>query len=480
MPESIHQTIQIIASIVAADNADQAQQLSAALSQQDRAFAEALRQVKQVRDFVGAPENILGNLRTKHGEIAEQVEVGVRNARDLLNQQTPRATFDNVGRTAPADYRIDDAEVQSKFVNGVNQNLDHVLKHMKQYAHFGRDGSYYHIPQDHYKVIQRLAQGESVEGFSQSSIDRIQANIQTIERLSGKPLSQVIKPGLSNYSEVQQGNIHNTLARHERDLESRQETLKQNICLEAQPNLGQMAQATAKGAAIGAGLRITSKLFEKYKQGKNPFQGDFTIADWQEVGLTAAQGGVLGGISGDAIYALTNFAELSAPFAGAVVSASWAIAALGNRYVTGELTANEFLQLGQLACAEAAIVGVSAAIGQTVIPIPILGATLGAIAGQMVLDFGKPYLGQAAKQLKHKLDADYNHSLAQIERDYQEAVAKIMTKYRQLGDLMEAAFDSGKNSTLRRQASITLARAHQVPEAKIIHTLDELDAFILG
>ncbi|MGQ4648456.1 hypothetical protein [Lyngbya aestuarii] len=127
---------------MAEDNLRHVQRLQASLDSQDAAFAKAIEQVAKVRDFVGTPEHILGNNKTKHGEIAEQVEVGIRNARSYLRQQTTNATFDGVGRTAPADYLIDGIQVQSKFINGVSNNLDHVLKHMGKYGNFGRDGSY--------------------------------------------------------------------------------------------------------------------------------------------------------------------------------------------------------------------------------------------------------------------------------------------------------------------------------------------------
>lgn len=226
MKEDIHQTTQIIAGVVAADNLTRIQELERVLSNQDCALADALRQIKHVRDFVGSPEHILGNPQTKHGEIAEQVEVGIRNARDLLNQRTPSATFDGVGRTAPADYRIDNIDVQSKFVNGAGKNLDHVLEHMKQYDYFGRNGSYYHIPKDHYEIIQRISQGEAVEGLSPNTIQRIGQKIREVEQLSGKPFHEVVKPGVSNYSEVQQGQVHDTLDRHKRELKGNQKELK--------------------------------------------------------------------------------------------------------------------------------------------------------------------------------------------------------------------------------------------------------------
>lgn len=478
MKENIHQTTQIIAAVVETDNLQHAQALKAALGQQDQAFAEALQEINRVRNFVGSPEHILGSAQTKHGEIAEQVEVGIRNAQDLLHHHAPSAT-DAIGRTAPADYLIDNIEVQSKFINGTSKNLDHVLEHMHKYEYFGRDGSYYHIPKDHYEVIKKIAQGESVD-LSRSSIERIQARIHEIEKLSGKPFAEVVKPGVSTYSEVQQGEVHETLDKHERQLRDRNSELKDSLRTEAQPTLGEMAQVAAKGAVIGASLQITFKLFEKYRQGKNPFKGELTAADWQELGLVGLEGGTTGGVSGAAIYALTNFANLSAPFAGAVVSAGYAVASLAKRYADGDITTDEFLELGQLVCAESAIVGISAAIGQAVIPIPVLGAVIGTIASRMVLKFGKEYLGKNSEKLKQRLDTYYDECFAKIDRVYREVLSKIITEYQRLGDLTKAAFDLASNTALRLQTSVELAQAYGVTEQSIIHNLDELDSFMLS
>ncbi len=133
---------------------------------QDAAWNHAQEQIDKVREFVGSPEKILGSALTKHGEIAEQVEVGIRNARSALHQNDLTATFDGVGRTAPEDYMVDGTAVQSKFINGAVKNLDHVMEHMNKYTSFGRDGSYYHIPKDHYETITKVMNGESVEGLS--------------------------------------------------------------------------------------------------------------------------------------------------------------------------------------------------------------------------------------------------------------------------------------------------------------------------
>ena len=67
------------------------------------ALHEALGYVQRVRDFV-APEHldsVLGNMKSKHGEIAEQVEVQIRNAMAVMERLPPVADIDSVGRTAP-------------------------------------------------------------------------------------------------------------------------------------------------------------------------------------------------------------------------------------------------------------------------------------------------------------------------------------------------------------------------------------------
>lgn len=132
------------------------------------ALSGSLDCVENVRDFVQDPSHILGNMQTKHGEIAEHIEVEIRNGRDILRHIKPSATFDGVGRTAPEDYIINNEFVQSKFVNSASKSLDHIFDHLKKYPDFTKKG-YYHIPKDQYELISRITNGENVEGLSLST-----------------------------------------------------------------------------------------------------------------------------------------------------------------------------------------------------------------------------------------------------------------------------------------------------------------------
>ncbi|WP_228059652.1 hypothetical protein [Plectonema radiosum] len=241
-----------------------------------------------------------------------------------------------------------------------------------------------------------------------------------------------------------------------------------------------MAQVAAKGALIGGGIRLAFKLYEKYKQGKNPFQGNYTMEDWQELGIDTAKGATVGGIAAATIYALTNYASLSAPLTASFVSASQSVASLVKSLNSGEISFDQFTEMSQLVCIESAAVGLASALGQAVIPVPILGAVLGTIAGRMVINFSKKYFVKQTEGLKHRMEEYYNQCLTKIDQTYQAVVSRIIAEYEKLGDLTKAAFDISKNITLRLQASIELAEAYEVSDAKIIRNINELDAFMLS
>lgn len=472
--ENKHQTNQVIAAIVAEDNLHKAEQLASELSKQDQAFFAAIQEVDKVRDFLATPENILGNASTKHGEIAEQVEVGIRNAKSLLNSSTPRATFEGVGRTAPEDYLINGVEVQSKFTNSAGNTLDHIIEHMKKYDNFGRDGSFYHIPKNQYEEIQKILKDDYV-GQHQNIHDKV----QNIEQMSGRPFNQTIQPSSSNYSDVQIDKVNETLDRHEKELKKENAEIKDKIRTEYQPNLIDFGRVAVKGAVIGGSIRFATKIYGKYKQGKNIFKGELRLEDWQEIGIDTAKGAALSSISATAIYGLTNFAEMSAPLAGAFVSAGMEVASLVSSLNRGEISSEEFVELSLFACADSAIVAAGASIGQALIPIPVVGAVIGTIAGRMVSDFCKNLLGVDTNLCK-QVEQNYRKFLAQIDQAYKATVANLIATYDKLGNLAQAAFDTNLNLELRLQASIKLAQEYGVDDADIIHNIDELDLFMLG
>ena len=442
---------------------------------QDASFSKALEQIDNVRQFVGTPEHILGSQTTKHGEIAEHVEVGVRRARQALEGKGITATFDGVGRTAPEDYLINGIAVQSKFINGTNNNLSSVLKHMDKYSNFGRDGSFYHIPKDEFEIIQKINANESVIGLKLNTINAIREKISRIEEKTGQPFTEVVKPGVSNYAEVQQGKVHQTLDTHEEKLSNQNKIKREEIIQDHKPSIAEGAKVAVVAGSVGAAISLTAALYKKNKEGKKFYNGDFTKNDWKDVGIETAKGGAIGAVSSVAIYGLTNYASLSAPFAGAFVSATKGMGSLISDFNKGLINQEEFMELGMVVCSGAAIVGIATAIGQTAIPIPVLGAVIGSVAGSILINT----LDTGNKKTAHQIRKEMNDYLNKFDGVYKKLVLEITAEFEKLGELTKIAFDLETNKSLLN-SSIELANAYGVEKSKIIDSTTKLDLYILG
>ncbi len=444
------------------------------LAAQDAAFETAVEQINKVRNFLSRPQNILGSELTKHGEIAEQVEVGIRNARQALAQETMTATFDGVHRTGPVDYLINGIGVQSKFINGISANLNHVLNHLNTYSDFTANGSFYIIPKDTYEAIQILLNGGHIEGLKASTEEAIKALVKQIEEQTDKPFSEVVQSSVVNYPDVQVYKAPTTLDNEQQDLTNKNEELKDKIVDDHKPSLQEATQAALVGGAVGGTLSLATGLYAKYKAGKNVFKGDFTAADWQEVGLETAKGTAGGAVAAGSIYLMTNYAGMAAPFASAVVSAVKGMASLADDYRKGEISFDEFVDLGMIVCAESAIVGVSTTVGQALIPIPILGAVIGSLAGKMVAEFTTGQNDKIAQRLRDDMEA----FKSKLDGKLKEVLAIVTAEFDYLNKLTDAAFDFRLNTNLIDR-SVDLAVAYGVKPDKIVVNEAALDKFML-
>lgn len=449
---------------------------------QDQAFYQAQEQVNKIRSFIGSPENILGNPLTKHGEIAEQVEVGIRNARSAVNLEAMTATFEGVGRTARADYLIDGLDVQSKFYNGPGSgSLGGIVDHLSKYSDFTESGGYYHIPKDQYDIVNRIASGE-VSGINysggelnESTINSIRAKVEEIERRTGLPFNESVKPGISDYSEVQQGAVNDTLDRHDNDIKKINERRKEEIYKEHEASFSEGVKATGIAAGLGGGVALGVSLYGKYREGKNPFKGDFAQKDWAEVGITTAKGAIGGAVAGASLYAMTNYVGMGAPFASSVVSATKGVASLSLQLKKGEINADEFVDLGMIVCSEAAIVAMATVAGQAAIPIPVLGSFVGSLAGRVLAEAATG----ATAEVAERLEADMQEFLERVDAESKILLAEINSEYAALGSIMEAAFMVELNYGLRER-SLALAEVFDVPKEQLIHNDGELDNFMLS
>ena len=460
---------------------------SASIDIQDQAYTDATEEIKKLKDLLGDPTHILGNANTKHGEIAEFLEVYITRANDFVNQRAASATFEGVLRTAPEDYKIAGVEVQSKFINGMNNTLQHVIYHMEKYGYFGRDGSFYHVPKDYFAGIHKIINGEHFEGLNLNSQVAIQNNVAKVEQLAGQSFTDVVKPGMSKYSDVQQGVVFKTVDGHEQNIIQQHEehlrkiraeaTQKKNVAIENhQPNFAEAGQAAGMGAVVAGTLSLGMAIRKKIKEGKPLAQ--FAEDDWKEIGVDTAKASSRGGVTGAALYGLTNFTKMSAPVAAAFVSSSFGVASLCRQFKNGEISINKLHEETQTICVDSTIVALGATVGSIVIPIPVLGALIGSIAANIANDFLKNKLSEKEQEEILRLNVKYQNYNAHLHDRLQSLINTIMKKYDELDGLIGMAFNYETDVFTRFDASIQLAKKMGVPKDIIIWDNRGLDAIM--
>lgn len=472
---------QVAATWAALDKSIRADNLQTSVQKLNSAFSSAMKEMQTVRDFVGSPEKILGNPNTKHGEIAEQVHVGVTRAWNVFKGHSPSATFDGIGRTDPVDYQVDGVDIQSKYINGLTKTFNHILEHANKYPDFVESNGKYHIPRDYYEQLIELRNTGKISntGLSDKSLQTVYRKIDEVSRLTGRKFEDIIEPGNATYSEVQKGKIPETLDSREQDLKSAKNQKAEVIQKENAPSYGGFGKAAAYGAVAGGGVRLTQALWTKFQAGKNPFHGDFTVDDWKEVGIEAATGVGQGGIAGGALYLLTNATDLAAPFAGSMVSGLMGIGDLLRQYSQGEINSDQFIELSLFVAADAAIVGLTTAIGQSIIPIPILGALLGSIAGKLVASALKKGLQNSEQKLIKKLESYIDKMTEKLNVQHKKLIAQLSQHFDTLEELIQSAFNKENNTSLRLAASVTLAESMGVDDDLILRSIEDIDKFMM-
>ena len=473
----LHVCAQVAAVWARLDATSRAGELADALREQDRVFLGAIRELQAVRDFVGSPENILGREATKHGEIAEWVHVGVSRAWDVLHGRAPTATFEGVPRTGPVDYRVAGVDIQSKYYNGLRNTLDGVASHAEKYPGFAGGHGRYHIPGDQHRQLEELHRSGEIEGLSDRSASALQRRVDNLQRATGRQADDLIEPGDASYAEVQRGRVHDTLRDREDRLTQESEGLKRTARVEHGPSTAGFVKAGGLGAAVGGGVGLAQAIWIKYREGRNPFCGEFSIRDWQDVGVISAQGAGGGAVAGSSLYLLTNSTALAAPFAGSLVSGLMGIGVLLRDHYAGAIDSEQFVEMSHIVAMDAAAVGLASAAGQTMIPVPLLGALLGGLAGKLVASALQDGLGESESALTLRLAEYERFAFEQLDEECRAVMQRLDAWFGNLERLAATAFDPKANTELL-MASVRMAEMVGVPDARIVRKIADLDALM--
>lgn len=453
-------------------------ELVARLNQQDINLEEALRELDEIKKFLGDPSHILGSTSTKHGEIAEQMQVHIANARRVIQGLNKNHTFDDVGRTAPEDYLRDGQQVQAKFYNGLRNTLfgkHALLEHLETYPDFIKNGGSYDIPKDQYDQMQKLLDiyknNPSKLSTSEYNLAR---KIDELLKSKGLELGKDINPAVVDYGEVQQGTANQTVNNEEKNIKDEDEKQRKKAYDKSKPSLKEGAKAAGISAAFEGGVAFCISVAKKRKEKKF---SEFSSDDWKDIGIDTGKGAVKGSIRGGTIYTLANFTATPANVASAYVTAAFGIAAQVKALEEGKVSEEDFVINCETVCLDVTVSAIASVAGQVLIPVPVLGAVIGNVAGEFVYELCKKQ-GTLTSQ---KIIEGYNTEMAQLNQQldiqFLQVVVEIHRALEQFKDLEKLAFDEDVNIAFN--GSVALAVNVGVSDNKILKTKKDIDSFFL-
>ena len=456
--------------------------LIARLDQQDINLEEALKELEELKKFLEDPVHILGSNSTKHGEIAEHMQVNIANARRAIQGLSKQYTFDGVGRTAPEDYMKDGAQVQSKFYNGLKNTLfgKHALQeHLETYPDFVKNGGSYDIPKDQYEFLIELMEKykNDPDALKKDSISlyHLAEKIDSFLKSNDLVLGKDITSSVVDYKDVQMGKASETVDKEEKNIKDKDKEERDKAYQESKPSLKEGAKAAGISAVAEGGVTFCMSVAQKRKEKKF---SEFTEDDWKEIGLDTGRGTVKGGIRGGAIYALTNFTATPANVASAYVTAAFGISAQIKALEHGDVSQEDFVINCDTICLDVTISAIASVAGAAIIPIPVLGAVIGNVAGEFIYSFCKKF----GSEYSHQIIKDYNEQMEtlnqQLNIQFLQVVLEIQKALQKFKDLEELAFDPDVNMAF--SGSIGLAEEIGVDESKILKNMEQIDNYFLS
>lgn len=458
--------------------------LLSALASQSFNLKNALTVLQQAKiDIATLITSNRGGATGLHGFIAESAEVGVRNARNLIEGLGSLCEW--VNDNGPTDLYIDGIPYQQKFVQDLlglgSTPQSGVYGHITDYPWFKSQGGKYLIPKDFYEMMITLRNMPKEVAVKLSNSPPNNQNhltygawkkVNSFFEKSGLS-TEDIEPSVLNYADVQKGKIAQTLDKEERSIHARDRQLRKEAYGASQPTLTEGLHVTEVSAAIEGGLSFVLAVAEKLKTGKSLSQ--FTAEDWKDVGIDTGVGTIKGGIRGGSVYALTNFTATPAPIASAYVTAILGMIGQAAQLEQGNIDAEEFVAGTQAICLEAGVSAVSSLIGQAVIPIPVLGAVIGNAVGTIAYSITSDYLGKEEQAAIADYIARMDKLNAQLEMRYQKLLAQLKAEFEHFKSLLDFAFDLDANVAF--YGSIVLADEVGVPKEKILHTPDDFTRY---
>ena len=451
-------------------------ELMESLVQQDNNLEKALLELSELKEFISDGEHILGSALTKHGEIAEHMQVNISNARSAVEGLRKDYTCEGVNRTAPEDYLKNGRPVQLKSYNGLKETFfnHHGLEdHLSTYKDFVKKGGSYDIPKDQFdKMVEILYKYRNSPSQLSTSDYMLAKRIDEFLKNNDLKVGKDINSAVVDYSEVQVNVAEKTVDKEEASIRNKDKERRKDAYSKSRPSVEEGVKAAKVSAAFEGGISFCIAFAKKRKE-KNLL--DFTTDDWKEIGIDTGKGAVKGGIRGGVIYQMSNFTQTPACVASALVTAAYGVASQIKSLEEGNVSQEDFVINCETVCLDVTVSAIASLVGQTVIPIPVLGAVIGNVAGEFIYDLCKKEGSRKATEIVEGYYREINELNKELQEQYQKVVEEILKKLREFSDIESLAFDEDVNKAFN--ASIRLAEYVGVENLKILTTKEQIDDF---
>lgn len=465
-------------------------ELIEALTTQDISFEQAMDELQELKTNVA--DLIFSNRggeKGVHGFIAEAAEVGFENAENLIKGLKASCTWIN-DNNPQADIQRDDVLIQLKFVQknfGIGYKGSERTEAsgfyytLKYHPEFLKQGGKLMTSKDYYERIIRLYNmtQEEASKLTRNSPDGLTytawREVHNFFETTGATPAD-IEPSLLTNSEVQKGAIAKTIQKEEARLKEIDQQRRMNAVEKSKPTAKEGTTVTAVSAVLEGGTAFCTRVIQKRKDGKKI--SEFTAKDWKEIGIDTTLGTAKGGIRGAVVYALSNFTATPANVATGLVTATFGVMSQAKLLREGMIDDEEFLINSEALCLDVSISTVSALLGQTIIPIPVLGAIIGNTAGMFLYDIAKSQGLKQEQALIKNYQAEITSLNEVLEEQYKSLLRMLEESFKKFKSMMELAFNPDINKAF--EASIEFARFNGVAEERILKSKTEIDAYFLS
>lgn len=432
-----------------------------------------------------------GGQKGQHGFIAEIAECGINNAFDKLRGDTP--SYEWINDNGPSDLRRGSIEIQQKFVkSGGLFSLNKAREHLNQYPDYLKSGKKYQIPKDFYDNVKKLYNMSEKEAYKSLS-NKSDLTLRQWRRVhdffeNGDITINDIEPSSLKYNEVQTENISHTIEHKNQEIHKENRILKEGDLEEGRASLEEAGQAALMSAAIEGGTTFVMEIAKRIKSGQK--LKDFTENDWKDILKKSGISTIKGGVRGASIYMITNlttfFVDIDevysvtttpAAVASAVVTAGFGVADQIHLYRQGNLTELEVIENSEILCLDASVSAISSLLGQTIIPIPVLGAVIGNTIGTVIYQVGKDTFSKKENEFFEQYIAEQTKLDEKLETQYGEYIRLLNEALNEYYTLLEDAFSPSPEMSFN--GSIKLAEYFNVPVSEILKDINDIDAYFL-